>query len=131
MLTTGASEQAANNSKASVPWKLLAEDPDKFFDKHYLPDGVQLMDISKMKADALQSCYRKWLQCQENGDDAFVFKHVHEAALRSDGGRKKRKATNHDEEGEDDDDHASHGHPPKKKSALSLRHVSHSCLPQS
>jgi len=115
MLTTGASGKAANNPKASVPWKLIAEDPDKFFDDDYLPEGVRLIEISKMQADTLQACYRHWSKSQENGEDAFVFKHVHQADVRADGGKKKKKRPAADDDDDEDHGHASGSAPPKKK----------------
>jgi hypothetical protein len=123
MVITGASGKAANNPKASVPWKLIAEDPDKFFDNEYLPDGVQLIEISKMKADTLQACYRHWCKSQDIGEDAFVFKHVHEPDVRADVGKKKCRAADDDDD-EEDNGHASGSAPPKKKHASSSTHHS-------
>lgn len=74
---------AANNNKASIPWSLLQEDPNKFFDAEYLPAGVLLGEISKMKSGALQSCLKHWHRRQENGDCPFRFKHVHDTDYRA------------------------------------------------
>jgi hypothetical protein len=73
----------ANNNKASIPWSLLQEDPDKFFDAKYLPAGVLLGEISKMKSGALQSCLKHWHRRQENGDCPFRFKYVHDTDYRA------------------------------------------------
>jgi hypothetical protein len=72
--------------------------PDKFFDDDYLPLGVNLVEISKMKSEALQSCYSFWHARQKAGDDAFMFKHVDPSDFRIPS--KKRKSTHdHEEEG--------------------------------
>lgn len=117
MVTTGSVGKAANNPKASVPWKLIAEDPDKFFDDDYLPDGVRLIEISKMRGDDLQACYRHWSSSQNKGEDAFLFKHVHQTDLRTDhANKKKRHAADHDD---DEDDRGASGSRPAKKKHVS------------
>jgi hypothetical protein len=87
-----------------VPWKLIAEDPDKFFDPMYLPGQVELLEISKMKAEALQSCYTFWYKRQERGQEVFVFKHVHSADFRDPAQKRKRGAAASDDDDDDDDD---------------------------
>lgn len=87
-----------------MPWKLIAEDPDKFFDPTYLPGRVQLLEISKMKSEALQSCYTFWYKRQERGEEAFVFKHVHSADFRDPAQKRKRGAADDDDDDEDEDD---------------------------
>jgi hypothetical protein len=88
-----------------VPWKLIAEDPDKFFDPTYLPGRVELLEISKMKSEALKSCYAFWYKRQERGQEVFVFKHVHSADFRDPAQKRKRgAAANDDDDDEDDDD---------------------------
>lgn len=113
MVTPWHSGHAANNPKASVPWKLIAEDPDKFFDPMYLPGKVELLEISKMKSGPLQSCYAFWYKRQEEGQEAFVFKHVHSADLRNPAQKRKRGAAANDDD-EDDDDDAPVGYLDKK-----------------
>jgi hypothetical protein len=76
------SGHTAGNDKVSVPWTVICNDPDKFFDKKYLPAGVALKEISKMKADALQSCYGHWYTRQERGACAFRFKRVDPGDIR-------------------------------------------------
>jgi hypothetical protein len=87
---------ASNNKKASVPWTEIAKNPDKFFDDDYLPFDVTLVEISKMKSEALQSCYSFWHARQKAGDDAFLFKHVHPSDFRITS--KKRKSTDDPQE---------------------------------
>jgi hypothetical protein len=67
---------ASNNKRSSVPWTHIRDDPDKFFDAKYLPDGMVLVEISKMKSEALQSCIRHWYKRQEAGQRPFEFKYV-------------------------------------------------------
>jgi len=67
---------ASNNKRSSVPWTHIRDDPDKFFDAKYLPDGMVLGEISKMKSEALQSCIRHWYKRQEAGECPFEFKYV-------------------------------------------------------
>jgi hypothetical protein len=119
MLTTWNSGHAANNPKASVPWKLIAEDPDKFFDPKYLPGGVVLLEISKMKSEALQSCYTFWYECQERGQEVFVFKHVHSADFRDPAQKRKRGAAANDDDDEDHDDDHGVGYIDKKHLSFS------------
>lgn len=83
------SGHAADNNKVSVPWTVVCNDADKFFDVMYLPAGVELKEISKMKSDALQACYAHWYTRQGNGERAFVFKSVDPGDIRVP--RKKRK----------------------------------------
>ena len=44
-------------------------DPDKFFDATYLPGRVELLEISKMKSEALQSCYAFWYTVNARKED--------------------------------------------------------------
>ena len=65
-----------NNKRSSVPWTHIRNEPEKFFDAKYLPAGVILVEISKMKSEALQACIRHWYKRQEAGEHAFEFKFV-------------------------------------------------------
>jgi hypothetical protein len=94
---------AANNTKVSVPWLLIASDPGKFLDPIYLPPGVELREISKMKSDQLQACYAHWYKRQEHGDPSFIFKHVDPSDVRTPGRKRKQKAHNHDDSGDEED----------------------------
>jgi hypothetical protein len=78
---------AADNNKVSVPWLLVTNDPDKFFD-----------DISKMKSEALQACYLHWYTRQMNGERAFRFKHVDPADKRVHQKIRKQTALSDDED---------------------------------
>jgi hypothetical protein len=97
-----------------VPWKLIAEDPNKFFDPVFLPGQVELLEISKMKSEALQSCYAFWSERQEAGQDVFVFKHVHFADFRDPALKRKRGAAADDDDDDDDDDDGPAGYVDKK-----------------
>jgi hypothetical protein len=103
LLTLRPLGHAANNAHAAVPWKLIAEDPNKFFDAMYIPNHVQLHEISKMRAEALQACYSFWYKRQEQGEQAFLFKHVHGSDFRDPKPKRKRPAPHGDEDDEDDD----------------------------
>jgi hypothetical protein len=92
---------ASNNNKASVPWNLIANDPDKFIDPVYLPIGVRLLEISKMKSEALHSCYSYWYKRQDRGEQAFLFKHVHFSDLRTPRNKRKRDVEGDNEEDEE------------------------------
>jgi hypothetical protein len=83
-----------------VPWKALAETPDKFLESHYLPAGVQLTDISKMKGKDINECLLHWSKRVEQGDIAFRFKAVEESHLRVPKSKKKRPAPKSEDEGE-------------------------------
>jgi hypothetical protein len=74
---------AAHNKKAAVPWTLLHDDPDKFFEPECLPAGVKLVEISKMKSESLQSCIQHWYKRQDAGENPFHFKHVNPADFRA------------------------------------------------
>jgi hypothetical protein len=105
VITTSNSGKAANNTTASVPWTLIAAHPDKFFEPKYLPNGVKLVEISKMKSDALQSCYSHWYQRQQRGVEAFLFKHVQDSDVRIPASKRKRgPAAAADDDDDDDDD---------------------------
>jgi len=91
-----------------VPWKALAETPDKFLELCYLPVGVHLTDISKMKAQTLTSCLLHWSDRVQNGDIAFRFKAVEESHLRVPKSKKKRSAP----ASEDEADQSSKGDHP-------------------
>ena len=88
---------ASNNKRSSVPWTHIRDDPDKFFDAKYLPDGVILVEISKMKSEALQSCIRHWYKRQEAGECPFEFKFV----LPSDSRPRQSGAANADDSDEE------------------------------
>jgi hypothetical protein len=89
---------AAHNPKAIVPWTALLETPEKFLEPCYLPAGVKLTEISKMKAKTLQACLNHWLECVENGDIAFRFRAVDESHQRAAKSTKKRPAPATDDE---------------------------------
>jgi hypothetical protein len=91
---------AAGNNKVSVPWTVVCNEADKFFDVMYLPAGVELKEISKMKSDALQACYAHWFTRQENGERAFLFKSVDPGDIRVPQRKRKQKAA----KGSDSDD---------------------------
>jgi hypothetical protein len=99
-----------------VPWKLIAEDPDKFFDPIYLPGKVELLEISKMKSGALQLCYAFWYKRQEEGQKAFVFKHVHSADLCNPAQKQKHHVADDDDDDDDknNDDDSPVGYVDKK-----------------
>jgi hypothetical protein len=83
---------AANNPKAAVPWSALLNSPNKFLDKCYLPDGVLLTEISKMKGGALNACINHWSGRIGKGEIAFRFKAVEDSHLREVDVKKKRRA---------------------------------------
>lgn len=83
-----------------MPWKSLVETPDKFLELCYLPAGVQLTDISKMKAKSLNACLLHWSERVQNGDIAFRFKAVEESHLRVPKSKKKRPSPASEEEAE-------------------------------
>jgi hypothetical protein len=97
------SGHAAANDKVSVPWTLVCKDPNNFFNKKYLPAGVELQEISKMKSDALQSCYGHWYTRQERGARPFWFKHVDPGDVRINGKKRKPKAASGDSDQEGDE----------------------------
>ena len=103
MLNTAYSGHAARNNKVSVPWTVVCNAPDKFLDQIYLPAGVELKEISKMKSEALQACYAHWYTRQENGERAFLFKSVDPADLRV-SGRKRKQKVNKGGDADDEDD---------------------------
>jgi hypothetical protein len=86
------SGHAADNNKVSVPWTVVCNEADKFFDAIYLPAGVELKEISKMKSDTLQACYAHWYMRQENGERAFLFKYVDPADIQVPRKKRKQKA---------------------------------------
>ena len=100
LMKTVYSGHAAKNNKVSVPWTIVCNDPDKFFDDIYLPAGVELKEISKMKSEALQACYAHWYTRQENGECAFLFKSVDPADIRVPRRKRKQKGA----KGSDSDD---------------------------
>jgi hypothetical protein len=102
-LTLGDLGHAANNPHAAVPWKLIAEDPNKFFDPMYMPNDIQIHEISKMRAEALQACYSFWWKRQEEGERAFVFKHVQGSDFREPKLKRKHPAP-HDEQDEEEEE---------------------------
>ena len=91
---------AANNPKAVVPWSALQQDPEKFLEPRYLPDGVQLQEVSKMKAASLNACVSHWLERVESGQRAFRFKAVDDAHRRDGKAKKKRRNPSSDDENE-------------------------------
>jgi hypothetical protein len=97
VLTLQYTGHASNNNKAAVPWTLIVNDPDRFFDALYLPSGVNLVEISKMKSDALQACHSHWYKRQQKGYQAFIFKHLHPSDLCI-SGKKRKHDSDHQEE---------------------------------
>lgn len=95
-----------------MPWKALVETPDKFLELCYLPAGVQLTDISKMKAKTLNACLLHWSDRVQNGDIAFRFKAVEESHLRVPKSKRKRPAP----ASEDEAEHGNLGDHPSTKS---------------
>jgi hypothetical protein len=83
-----------------VPWTALFQTPDKFLDAHYLPAGVQLTEISKMKAKTLNACLLHWSERVQNGEIAFRFKAVEDSHLRVPTSKKKCPAPASEDEGE-------------------------------
>ena len=88
---------ASNNKRLSVPWTHIRDDPEKFFDSKYLPDGVILVEVSKMKSEALQSCIWHWYKRQEAGECPFEFKFV----LPSDSRPRQSRAAKADDSDEE------------------------------
>jgi hypothetical protein len=83
-----------------VPWTALFQTPDKFLESCYLPAGVQLTEISKMKAQTLNACLLHWSERVENGEIAFRFKAVEDSHLRVPKSKKKRPAPVSEDEAE-------------------------------
>jgi hypothetical protein len=96
--------QAANNLKAVVPWLSLSQTPEKFLDPCYLPQGVKLTEISKMKAESLHSCLRHWVKRTEDGEIAFRFKTVQESDLQASTSNRKRPGPATDDQDNNDGD---------------------------
>jgi hypothetical protein len=101
MLSAANVGHAAANKHVPVPWAKVCKDTDKFFDDIYFPAGVELREISKMKADALQTCYAHWYKRQEQGERAFMFKSVDAADKRVPEQKRKRQAETGDSDEED------------------------------
>ena len=85
-----------------MPWLALLRNPDKFLEPRYLPHGVQLTEISKMKAASLQACLRHWSKRVENGHIAFRFKAVEDSHKRDAKTKKKRPEPPTDDEDDND-----------------------------
>jgi hypothetical protein len=96
------SGHAADNNKVSVPWNVVCNKAEKFFDVIYLPAGVELKEISKMKSDTLQACYAHWYTRQENGQRAFLFKSVDPGDIRSPQKKRKQKAAKYSDFDDDE-----------------------------
>jgi hypothetical protein len=114
------SGHTANNPNAAVPWAALSKSPDDFFEPMYLPEGVELEEVSKMKAGALNGCVRHWLKRAKQGDIAFQFKavqdsHRREGKRKGKGKGKAKKSAGSDEDEEEDDGKHSHRQDPKGK----------------
>lgn len=108
------SGHTANNPHAVVPWAALSKSPDSFIEPKYLPDGVELQEISKMKGGPLNRCIQHWLERAETGDIPLRFKAVHDSHRRDGKGKKKRKQPARDD-GDEDDSNDSHQQDPKGK----------------
>jgi hypothetical protein len=80
----------ANNPKAVIPWASITKDPDYFFDSQYLPDGLKISEISKMRGEHLHSCLQQWRKGQEKGEQAFCFEKVAAGHEREVGKKRKR-----------------------------------------
>jgi hypothetical protein len=80
----------AKNPKAVIPWASITKDPNYFFDSQYLPDGLKLVEISKMRGEHLHSCLQRWRKIQEKGEQAFCFKQVASGHEREVGKKRKR-----------------------------------------
>lgn len=83
-----------------MPWSALVKSPNKFLDKCYLPDGVFLTEISKMRGGALTACIHHWSGRISKGDIAFRFKAVDDAHQREVDVKKKKRRAAPDEEPE-------------------------------
>jgi len=103
LMNTLYSGHAADNDKVSVPWTVVCNDADKFFDEIYLPAGVELKEISKMKSEPLQACYVHWYTRQENGERAFLFKSVDPGDIRVPRKKRKQKAAKHSDSDDEED----------------------------
>jgi hypothetical protein len=66
----------------------------------YLPSGVQLTDISKMRGKDINECLSHWSERVEKGEIAFRFKAVEESHLRVQKSKKKRSAPDSEDERE-------------------------------
>jgi hypothetical protein len=75
----------------------LQKSPNKFLEPGYLPDGVLLTEISKMKAGSLNACVLHWATRVEEGQIAFRFKAVEDCHMRGVAAKKKRAPSSDDE----------------------------------
>ena len=86
------SEYFTFNRQAKVPWNTVSQDPSEFLAEDSLPNGVELVVPSKLKAAGVELLLSYWLQQQEEGVCGLVFQRAlnndkmdHNALLR--GGR--------------------------------------------
>jgi hypothetical protein len=70
----------------------MLKSPNKFLEPCYLPEGVLLTEISKMKGGPLNACIRHWSGRVHKGEIAFRFKAVEDSHLREVNATKKRHA---------------------------------------
>ena len=96
---------AANNPHAAVPWSSISLNQDMFLESRYLPVGVKLIEISKMKTQELHACVRHWSERTDNGEVAFRFKTVKDSDLRGSPSKKRKPPSSSDSEHGDDDEH--------------------------
>jgi hypothetical protein len=105
----------------------LWQSPNKFLEACYLPDGVVLREISKMKGGSLNACVLHWATWVEKGQIAFRFKAVEDCHMREVTAKKKR-APSHDEEPDKSNDGEAHrtgsedGHDSDEDSTHSVVH---------
>jgi hypothetical protein len=74
-----------NNKRASVPWRCLSQDANHgFIPSDCLPDGVMLLDPSKLRVLNISQIWDRWLARQKDGLQGLLF-------LKAQGGDMREK----------------------------------------
>jgi hypothetical protein len=82
-----------SNRMAKVPWSVLFQDALKYLEDDCLPDGVVLIEPSKLKAATVALLWDHWTGRQEDGHRGLVFKDALPKDKRNHGefGTRRRK----------------------------------------
>lgn len=75
-----------HNPNAKVPWSALAKDPDHYLEEGSLPEGVSLVEPTKLRAEELTQLWIHWRNTQKQGGYPLLFKEALEKDKRPHGG---------------------------------------------
>lgn len=95
--------QFTNNNRASVPWRCMSHDLQyEYVDPASLPNGVMLLDPSKLRVVGISDIWDHWARRQKNNSQGLVFRKAQEGDMREKGKKGEKDYVDPDD-GDDND----------------------------